>query len=346
MSVALPACTDLRVRAGSKNWLRVRKSGIGASEIATALGIGNPNWGSPYELYMRKRGELAEVRDNADMQWGRALESTVLARFLKCHPEFREGPCITGRLYRSNERAWQLATPDAVVFDTRQGFWHDTTLPTVKLTKNTTTYIHAQPVVVQVKTARSRDGWGPEGSDEIPVYYRAQVLQEMDVVGADVAWVPVLFGDGRDYREYRVRRNERELNVLRIRGAEFWRRVEEGNPPPVDGSIATARALNGLALEPEKQVQIPADLMAKLARAIKLEERVDRLTSGIEARLREAMGDAEVAMVGDRLAAKRTKYTQRRFDVNRFREDHPELAEAYMASTVIHRLKTYTKEFK
>ena len=345
MSVALRACQDLRVRAGSKNWLRVRQSGIGASEIATALGIGNPNWGSPYELYMRKRGELPDVRDNADMEWGRALEATIIQRFLKCHPEYRTNPVVTGRLYRSNEREWQLATPDAVVFDTRSSFWYDTRLPNVRLILNNR-ILYGQPVVVQAKTARSRDGWGDEGSDDIPVYYRAQVLQEMDVVGAEVAWVPVLFGAGREYREYRVRRHERDLTILRARGTEFWQRILDGNPPPVDGSIATARALRSLDLEPEKQAQVPAELMHKLARAEAVLKRAERLRDKHKAQLREAMGDAQIAMAGTTPAARRTRYTQRRFDLERFREDHPDLAEKYTTPTEAERLNAYTKEFR
>jgi putative phage-type endonuclease len=337
--VPLRTCTDERVRAGSRNWLRVRNTGIGASEIATALGIGNPNWGSPYELYQRKRGELIDVRDNAAMEWGRNLEATIIKRFLKCHPEFRDNPCLTGRLYRSKERAWQLATPDAVVFDTRPMFMQDR-LPAPLLRVNNS---YAVPVVVQVKTGSKREGWGEEGSDEIPVYYRAQVLQEMDVVGADVAWVPVLF-NGREYREYRVRRHERDLNVLRTRGADFWRRVEEGNPPPVDGSVASLRALRDLGLEPEKQAQVPLELAQKLARAKRLVDRTEALHDRIEAQLREAMGDAEVAMAGTQLLAKRTRYMARRIDVNRLREEAPDIAEKYTTPREVNRLNTYTKE--
>lgn len=337
--VHLRTCTDERVRAGSQNWLRVRNTGIGASEIATALGIGNPNWGSPFELYQRKRGELIDVRDNAQMEWGRNLEAAIIKRFLKCHPEFRANPCVTGRLYRSKDREWQLATPDAVVFDTRNPFVHDRHSSGRVRVNDTWGF----PVVVQAKTGRKREGWGEEGSDEIPVYYRAQVLQEMDVVGADVAWVPVLF-NGSEYREYRIERHERDLHVLRTRGAEFWRRVVEGNPPPVDGSVATLRALRDLGLEPEKQAQVPLELAQKLARAKRLVVRAETLHARIEAQLREAMGDAEVAMAGTQLLAKRSRYTQRRIDTKRLREEEPDIAEKYTTPHEVNRLNTYTKE--
>lgn len=336
--MVLRTCIDLRVRAGSKNWLAMRQTGIGASEIATALGIGNPNWGSPYELYMRKRGELPEDRDNASMEWGRELEATILKRFLKCHPEFRSGPCLTGKLYRSIEREWQLATPDAVVFDTRPQFHND---PTLKFNRTR----EGIPVVVQVKTGHKREGWGEERTDEIPVYYRAQVLQEMDVVGARVAWVPVLF-NGRDYREYRVERHERDLHILRTRGEEFWRRVQQGSPPPVDGSEITRRTLTMMDLEPEKQAHIPPGLIHKIARAETLLKRTKEFKDRLENELLEAMGDAEVAMAGARVAAKRIRYTQRRIDTSRLREEEPDIAEKYTTPTEVTRLYTYTKEFR
>lgn len=333
----LHACVDLRVRAGSKNWLAVRQSGIGASEIAFALGIGNPNWGSPYDLYRRKRGEVPNDVDNALMEWGRNLEATIIKRFLKCHPEFRDNKVITGKCYRSKDREWQLATPDAVVFDTRTGFYMD-----VEDRQRRTR--HGMPVIVQAKTGHKREGWGEEGSDEIPVYYRAQVLQEMDVVGARVAWVPVLF-NGRDYREYRVEWHERDVRVLRTRGAEFWRRVQEGNPPPVDGAVATRQALLALDLEPETRTQVPRDLLEKIARAERLDDRLSAYIEGLKNRLREAMGDAEVAMAGTEVAARRTRYTQRRIDSKRLRAEEPEIAEKYTTPTEVNRLNIYTKEF-
>ena len=314
-------CNDLRVRAGSGNWRRARAQGIGASEIAMALGIAPPTWGGPTTLYYRKRGELPDDFDNARMEWGRRLENTILERFFECHPEL-DGKRRTGRLYQSKERPWQLATPDAVVMDTRHGFTYDKH-PGAPRTA------WGVPTVVQAKTGSKTEGWGEPGTDEIPVYYRAQVLQEMDVVGARVAWVPVLF-NGSDYREYVVERDQGDIDILRARGAEFWQRVVDGRPPTVDSLLATKRALNeAFRVEPDKFVQVEPSLVEKYWRAKAVADRAEALRQRYENELRALMADASAAMAGLELAATRTTYTQRAFDLARFREENPELAAKY-----------------
>lgn len=320
MGMPLVTCTDVGVRAGSKNWAKQRLTGIGASEIAMALGIAPETWGSPRSLYHRKRGELPDDFDNAAMEWGRELEGVILKRFLKCHPEFRSNTVLTGRLYRSLARPWQLATPDAVVFDMRYGFHGD---------KRPVYFTSAGlPVVVQVKTGSKREGWGQERTDEIPVYYRAQVLQEMDVVGASVAWIPVLF-NGRDYREYRVVRHEGDIDVLRLRGSQFWFRVLKGDPPPADHTVATRQALKALRYDPDIRAQVPEDLHEKYHRAKALFMRAGALKLKYENELRAAMGDAGQAWAGARVVASRSTYTQSHFDLAAFRETHPDIAEKF-----------------
>jgi putative phage-type endonuclease len=330
----LPTCTDLGVRAGSKNWMRLRQTGIGASEIAAALGIAPAAWSSPMALYLRKRGELPEVRDNARMEWGRLLEGAIFQRFLKCHPEFREGPHLTGRLYRSNQRPWQLATPDAVVFDRRYAFAYDRRVRTAD----------GMPVVVEVKTGSSKEGWGEEGSDDIPVYYRAQVLQNMDVTGARVAWVPVLF-NGREYREYRVEWHQRDVEILRARGAQFWRMVQEGTPPTVDGLEATTKAMRAVwGIEDDKTAQVTREVIDRLNRAKALQRRVTRMRERYENELRALMQDAGEALVGPVTVAKRTTYHQSVVDLDALRAEAPELVEKHTTKEPRQRLTVYTEE--
>lgn len=331
-----PMCEDLKVRAGSQRWHRLRNSGIGASEIAAALGIAPAAWTSPMSLYLRKRGELPDVRDNSRMEWGRLLEGAILQRFLQCHPEFRDGPCLTGRLYRSKARPWQLATPDAVVFEKRGGFAYDRH-PAPRLAEG-------RPVVVEIKTGSSKEGWGEERSDEIPVYYRAQVLQSMDVVGAEVAWVPVLF-NGREYREYRVEYHKRDVEIMRTRGEQFWRMVQDGTPPTLDGLEATTRAMRiAWGVEEDKTAQVTREVIERINRAKALETRVKKMRARYENELRGLMEDAGEALVGPVVVAKRTTYQQSVVDLDALREEHPELVEKHTTKEPRQRLTVYKKD--
>ena len=63
-------------------WLALRRTGIGGSDIAALLGMNR--YTSPYELYLDKRGELPDIPrgeflDRAAM-WGHLHEPLIAAR--------------------------------------------------------------------------------------------------------------------------------------------------------------------------------------------------------------------------------------------------------------------------
>lgn len=62
-------------------WLENRKSGIGSSEIATIVGL-NP-YETPYQLWLRKTGQVPPKEENFFMKAGHYLEDAV-ARFYEC----------------------------------------------------------------------------------------------------------------------------------------------------------------------------------------------------------------------------------------------------------------------
>lgn len=323
MTVVLPAAAEeLRVRAGSKAWHKARRSGIGASEISAALGI-SP-YSSPRELYWRKRGELAEQFDNERMEWGRRLERAILGRFLADHPELKGTRPTIDKLYRSRERAWQLATPDALVWPFEGGL----------------------PVVVEIKTGASREEWGEDGTDDVPVHYRAQVMHSMDAVGAFTAYMPVLF-NGRDYRCFTIRRDEKDVRVLRARGAEFWQRVLDGNPPPVDGHRATTAAMRGIydVRDVEQPVIVPAHLVPKINRAKAVQAAAGAMRDRLENELRDWMGVANKAVTPTgQLAATRSSWDEAHFYSSEFRAEHPDLAENFTAP--LHKQRLNVKKLK
>ena len=58
-----------------EEWLEIRKSGIGSSEVATIVGL-NP-WETPYQLWRRKTGLDEPKQENAAMRNGHHLEDAV-----------------------------------------------------------------------------------------------------------------------------------------------------------------------------------------------------------------------------------------------------------------------------
>jgi len=213
--------------APREKWLEARRQGITASEIAVLLGLVPGTWNSPYALYLVKRGEIDEdERATEEMALGAYLEEYVCQRFADRHPEFALGG--NGQdLYASDECEWMLATPDRLVY--RAG------------------YCGTDPLaVLEAKTSGDYEGWGEDGSDEIPVRYRCQVLWQLAVTGLQEAWVACLFLSSRQVRVYQVTVDhaaETDMGLIYDEACKFRKRVLDAHPPPVDWTVATERAL-------------------------------------------------------------------------------------------------------
>lgn len=194
---------------GSDDWHAARANGIGGSEIAAVLGL------SPYEsrfsLWHRKKNLIAPVEESEEMYWGKEHEPAICRRFAREHPDLDVTPAPT---YCHPDRPWQIANPDR----------------------------HAGPDLFEAKTARDSEGWGEEGTDQIPVHYRAQCLHYMDVTGTRRCWVGVLIA-GSEYREYAVDYDADEALLLREAGARFMDDLARNNRPNIDGHSATYQAI-------------------------------------------------------------------------------------------------------
>lgn len=217
--------------ADSADWHAARRDGIGASEISAVVGL-NP-WTSAFQLWHEKKGNLPGADpDNPLFYWGHALEPLVAARFSELHPDLYIAHTGT---HRHSEREWQFANLDRLVL-TAGG----------------------RDVPLEIKTTKYPDGWGPSGTDQIPVHVRCQVMQQMDVFDAPYAWVAVLIG-GSDYREYRINFDEADATALREAGAAFWASLQTDDEPPIDASWSTYEAVRELHPEIDPDLEVELD---------------------------------------------------------------------------------------
>lgn len=212
---------------GTPEWHAARAGGVGGSEIAAVVGL------SPYEsrfsLWHRKKGLIGPVEESEEMYWGKVHEPGICARFAAEHPDLPLSPAPT---YAHPDRPWQIANPDR----------------------------HAGPDLLEAKTSRDAEGWGKEGTAQIPVHYRAQCLHYMDVTGARRCWVAVLIA-GSEYREYVVDYDEAEAQILREAGARFMDDLARDIRPDIDGHSATYQAVREIpeGLDPV-DVEVPTVL--------------------------------------------------------------------------------------
>jgi len=203
---------------GSPEWHAARASGIGGSEIAAVMGL------SPYEsrfsLWHRKNGLIAPVEENDVMYWGKIHEPAICAEFAKRHPDGEVRPSPT---YAAAGRPWQVVNPDRLILDSE---WRTT-------------------AIVEAKTSRDAEGWGEEGTAEIPVHYRAQCQWYMDALAVPRCHVAVLIA-GSEYREYVVDYDPADALKMRQAAVEFLRTLAAGERPDIDGHSATYQAIREL----------------------------------------------------------------------------------------------------
>lgn len=263
---------------GSPEWHAARLRGIGGSEIAAVMGL------SPYEsrfsLWHRKQGMTGDVEENPQMYWGKLLEPAVCAEFARRHPEFE---ITTAPTFHAPGREWHIANPDRLVLDAGE---------IVEL--------------VEAKTARDETGWGEEGTDEIPVHYRCQVIWYMDALGVRRCHVAVLIA-GSEYREYLVEYDPAEARILRDAGARFVASLRNGERPDIDGHTATYQTIRQL---PEGLDDVDVEIDPMLRERFHTAQDVywaaeDELTE-CKSRLLDAIGTGRRAVVLRERVATRT----------------------------------------
>ncbi|MEX2984554.1 YqaJ viral recombinase family protein [Streptomyces sp. C36] len=291
-----------------EQWLAVRRTGIGGSEIAAVLGMSK--YASPYEVYLDKRGELpldrpqpAELAEAAF--WGHQHEPTIAAVFAeRTGLGVVDGPGTLAHV----ERRWMLANLDRHVLEPGES-------------------TPSSLLEIKTRSAYQLDEWlhgVPDGPALQTHWYLA-------VTGYRNAHVAALLGGNR-LIVHRVERDEQLVEHLVEIVGRFWQGVRDGTPPAVDGSEATERLLGHLYDVQADAVTVadPAEVLPLLERRRELKTREARTADElreVDNRLKAAAGEAEVVTVQGSVA-----YTYRQngpLSQKRFAAAHPTLAQQY-----------------
>jgi putative phage-type endonuclease len=207
--------------ATREDWLALRKTVVGASEIAAVLGA-SP-YTTPLELWSHKTGRL-ETAETAAMRRGSRLEKVALDILAEERPDWTitSNAIPGGKVYVNRSRRISC-TPDAFAIDpTREGTG-----------------------IVQVKSVHP--GAFAKWQDELPLHIALQVVQEATLTGASWAVVAALVVDrGIDLHVLDVPLDVPDLvAVMQAKVADFWRYVETDTPPPLTPGkdLATVKAL-------------------------------------------------------------------------------------------------------
>lgn len=310
---------------GNPRWHELRRKGVTASEIPVILGLSR--WDSPWALWHRKRGLIDDDTAGESAAWGRRLEPVIADAWAERHPNLvlkRAG------LYCHQKREWQMATPDRLVYESVDVSTIDA--PGAVMPGSAVG-------LLELKHPYSWDGWGDEGTADVPAAYLAQCLWQLDVMQLDMCWLAAYCR--HSMRVFEIRRDaegaDADLELMRTMAHEFLTREE---PPPLDAHPATIAGLKALnpSIE-DREEWVPADIADAYRRARAELAAAEARAKQAEAELRAAMGSARYAVDPQGVpVASRSVYTRRSIDTKRLRADHPDVVAAYVIESTVDRL--------
>lgn len=254
-------------------WLAERRHSIGASDVAAAIGL-SP-WKTPIELWQEKTGRAAPTPSTWRMRAGLLLEPAILDEY-----ETLTGNAIAERQASVThpDYPWLTATLDGLVNG---------------------------PRVVEAKTATSMEGWGEEGTGDVPDHYFLQVQAQLACAGADAADMPVLFGLDR-FRLYTITRAPAVWDAMFEDLDRFWRCVQTDTPP--DWGRMDAKALAVLHPECEGTITLDAATQHKVLTYESLGETLrakEAERETLKGEILAAIGDAQFGELSDGRRVKR-----------------------------------------
>lgn len=290
------------------DWLEVRKSGIGGSDAAAAVGL-NP-YTSALELWLEKTGRADGLpRPDPDdttepVYWGTLLEPIVAASYTK----------QTGNRVRRVNAVLQHPT-----------------IPFMLANVDREIVGNRDVSILECKTA------GEFGSrlwrEQVPEYVQIQVQHQLAVTGKQAADVAVLLC-GQRLDVHRIERDDALIARLIELEDEFWRHVETDTPPPADGSESADRALRHLYPGTGGSVDFTDDrrLSSAFANLVAVRAEIES-RQAVEAQLKQtiaqSMGEADRAQFETGSVTYKRSKDSSGVDLKRLLADHPHFATQY-----------------
>ena len=290
-----------------KSWLRYRKRGIGGSDAGAVCGL-NP-YRAAIQVYYDKTSEEIEEIDNEAMRQGRELEEYVAKRFCEA-----SGKKVrrANALFYDEKNPFMLADVDRMIVGENAG--------------------------LECKTASpySEEKWR---DDKIPLSYQLQCYHYMSVCNADAWYIAVLIY-GRDFKYYRIERDDEVIgNLIRIE-EEFWNEyVLKRVIPDPDGS-KTADAAIAERFKESKSTTIPLtgfdERLERRQEILSLLEKIETEKRQIDQELKLYLGDAEIAE-NEHYRVSWKNFSRSSIDEKRLKAEQPEIYEKYRRETTSRR---------
>lgn len=290
-----------------ESWLQYRKQGLGGSDAGAVCGL-NP-YRTAIQVYYDKTSHLIEDVDNEAMRQGRELEEYVARRF--CEASGKKVRRANAMFY-DEKNPFMLADVDRMIVGENAGLECKTASPYLE--------------------EKWRD-------DKIPLSYQLQCYHYMSVCNADLWYIAVLIY-GRDFKYYRIERDDEVIeNLIRIE-KEFWNEyvLKQVIPDP-DGS-KTADVAIAERFKESKSITIPLtgfdERLERRQELLSLLEKIETEKRQIDQELKLYLGDAEIAE-NEHYRISWKNFSRSSIDEKRLKAEQPEIYEKYRRETTSRR---------
>ena len=290
-----------------ESWLKYRKQGIGGSDAGAVCGL-NP-YRTAIQVYYDKTSDLIEDVDNEAMRQGRELEEYVARRF--CEASGKKVRRANAMFY-DEKNPFMIADVDRMIVGENAG--------------------------LECKTASPypEEKWR---DDKIPLSYQLQCYHYMSVCNADSWYIAVLIY-GRDFKYYKIERDDEVIeNLIRIE-KEFWNEyvLKQVIPDP-DGS-KTADVAIAERFKESKSITIPLtgfdERLERRQELLSLLEKIETEKRQIDQELKLYLGDAEIAE-NESYRVSWKNISRSSIDEKRLKAEQPEIYEKYRRETTSRR---------
>lgn len=280
-----------------ESWLRYRKNGIGGSDAGAVCGL-NP-YRTAIQVYYDKTSEEIEETDNEAMRQGRELEEYVARRFCEASgKKVRRANAI----FYDEKNPFMIADVDRMIVGENAGLECKTVSPYMA------------------------DQWS---DGKIPLYYQIQCYHYMVVYKADAWYIAVLIY-GREFKYYRIERDDEVIeNLIRIE-KEFWNNhVLPRVMPDPDGSKTADIVIAERFKDAQSNTILLSGFDERLRRRQELltvMEHMEKEKRQIDQELKLYLGDAETAE-NEHYRVSWKNVSRSSLDEKRLKEEEPEIYE-------------------
>ena len=290
-------------------WLTARQDGIGASEVATILGL-NP-WETPYQLWRRKKGLDTAKEETFAMKAGHYLEDAV-AQF------------------------WHDETGNEIIKASVKDFMFvNEAKPYMRVSPDRTYWLADMPKnddnkgILECKTTQMRID-----EDDLPKHWFCQVQMNLGVAEltqGSLAWLC----SGREFGYKDIALVPDFFAWIEEEITKFWIDNIQGNVEPDAQSVADVllkynRHTDGKVIEVSDDIFTACnDLKALKERIAELDEQ----KSALEEKIKLGFGDAEaISYGGQTIATWKAPKPSEKFDAKAFAKAHPDMAKEFTSS--------------